>query len=111
MNGDGKRAGWTGTWVAIALCWLTGCNAGPAGSAPAASVTEAVRAATDRSAARRDVVTLSNGMKMRRVSLPSGYSHVLVGRVGPDGQPSIACVDSAPAAESFLAGGKQGDGQ
>ena len=111
MNGDVRRAAWTGAWAAVALCWLTGCNAAPAGSAPAASVTEAVRAATDRSAARRDVVTLSNGMRMRRVSNPTGYSHVLIGRPGPDGQPSIACVDSAPAAASFLAGGKQGDGQ
>jgi hypothetical protein len=117
MTGDVRRAGWTGAWVAIALCALAGCNAspsvGPTANARAAggSVVDEVRAATDRSAAQRGVVTLSNGMQMRRVSNPNGYSHVLVGRRGPDGQPSVSCVDSAPAAESFLAGGKQGNGQ
>ena len=111
MNGDVRRAAWTGAWAAIALCWLTGCNSALAGGAPAASVTEAVRAATDRSAARPEVLTLSNGMRMQRVSNPTGYNHVLIGRPDPDGQPSIACVDSAPAAEAFLAGGKQGAGQ
>ena len=67
------------------------------------AVVDDVRLATDRSAAQRDVVTLPNGERMRRVSLGNGYNHVLIGRVGPDGKPSVTCVDSAPAAESFLA--------
>jgi hypothetical protein len=115
MFGDVRRAGWTGAWVAIALCALSGCSAAPANPAASAgtngSVADAVRALTDRSAARRDVVTLSNGMRMKRVSLPNGYSHVVVGRMGADGQPSLSCVDNAPAAESFLAGGQRGNGQ
>jgi len=36
---------------------------------------------------------------------------VLVGKMGADGKPSVSCVNSAPAAESFLAGNKQGTGQ
>ena len=57
------------------------------------------------------MITLPSGERMRRVSLSSGFSHVLVAKPGPDGKPSISCVDSAPAAESFLAGNKQGAGQ
>jgi hypothetical protein len=107
MPGDVRRAGWTGVWAALALC---GCNAAPAASA-GGSVVDEVRAATDRSAARRDVVRLSNGMRMQRVSNPNGFSHVLVGRRGADGQPSVTCVDNAPGAASFLAGGQQGNGR
>lgn len=117
MNGYLGRAGWTGAWVGIALCWLSGCNAGPeAGSTPSArasepTVTEAVRQATDRSARREGMVTLPSGERMRRVSLEAGYTHVLVGRVDASGKRSIACVDGAPAAESFVAGGQKGEGQ
>ena len=74
-------------------------------------MTAAVRAATDRSAAQRGVVTLPSGERMRRVSNPTGYNHVLVGRVDADGKRSVACVDNAPAAESFLAPATQGNGQ
>lgn len=74
-------------------------------------MTASVRAATDRSAAQRSVVTLHSGERMRRVSLSNGYTHVLIGRVDADGNRSIACVDNAPAAESFLAPATQGDGQ
>jgi hypothetical protein len=110
MYGDLGRAARTGAWVAVALIALSACNAAPGGSSPAASggassapVVEYVRLATDRSAARQEVVTLPNGERMRRVSLPNGFSHVLVGRVDANGKRSLSCVDSAPAAESFLA--------
>jgi len=111
------RAGWTGAWVAVTLCALSGCNAAPtaspvvSGGTANRSVVDAVRAATDRSAARVDVVTLSNGMQMKRVTVPNGYNHVVIARTGPDGQPSLSCVDNAPAAEVFLAGDRQGNGQ
>jgi hypothetical protein len=116
MTGEVKRAVSIGASMAIALCALAGCNASPT-TPPAStgtasrSVMDEVRAATDRSAARTGVVTLSNGMRMRKTSNPTGYSHVLVGRMGADGQPTVSCVDSAPAAESFLAGGQHGNGQ
>ena len=112
------RADGTGAWVVLALCALGACNAAPEGDAAApktgaqaATVVEEVRVATDRSGAQREVITLPSGERMRRVSLSSGFSHVLVAKPGPDGKPSISCVDSAPAAESFLAGNKQGAGQ
>lgn len=112
MNGHEGRAGWTGAWVALALCSLSGCNAAPeAATRSEGPVTSAVRAATDRSAARPEVVTLPSGERMRRVSLSTGYNHVLVGRVDADGKRSVACVDSAPAAASFLAPAGQGDGE
>ncbi len=116
MNGDLSRAGWTGAWVGLALCALTACNAAPENNPPAAStgassVVEAVRVATDRSGIKTDVITLPNGERMRRLSLRSGFNHVLVGRMGPDGKPSITCVDSAPAAEAFIAGAGAGAGQ
>ena len=119
MDGDLGCAGWTGAWMGLALCALTACNAVPGtssiGTTPAgptaASVVDEVRRATDRSAAHANVVTLPNGERMRRVRLGNGFSHVLVGKIGPDGKPSVSCVDAAPAAESFLAGNKQGDGQ
>ncbi len=115
MNGHLWRASWTGVWV-LALCALTACNAGPELPAPAASagarsVVEAVRVATDWSELRQQSITLPSGERMRRASLASGFGHVLVGRMGPDGKPSISCVDSAPAAESFLAAGGSGAGQ
>lgn len=112
MNGHEGPAGWTGAWVALALCCLTACTAAPE-TAPRAGapVTAAVRAATDRSAAQRAVVTLPSGERMRRVSNPTGYNHVLVGRVDADGKRSVACVDSAPAAESFLAAPAQDSAQ
>ena len=118
MNGDLWRAGSVGAWMALALSALTACNAAPATTgrstanlAASGSVVDDVRLATDRAAAQRDVVTLPNGERMRRVSLGNGLSHVVVGKMGPGGQPSVSCLDSAPAAESFLAGNKQGDGQ
>jgi len=116
MNGDLRRAGGAGAWMALALSALTACNAAPAPSgsstanlAATSSVVDDVRLATDRAAAQRDVVTLPNGERMRRVSLGNGFSHVVIGKMGPDGKPSVTCVDNAPAAESFLAG--QGSGQ
>jgi len=115
MTRDVRRVGWTGVWMAVGLSVIAGCNAspttGPSAGAVTGSVLDDVRAATDRSAAEPGVVTLSNGMRMRRVSSPNGFSHVLVGRRGADGHPSVSCVDSAPAAESFLAGGQRGNGQ
>ena len=120
MNGDLGRGGWTGPWMALALCALAACNAAPGAGAGAAttgaaatatSVVDAVRVATDRSGAQRDVLTLPNGQRMRRVSLGSGSTHVLVGRMGPDGKPLVSCVDSAPAAAEFLRGEAQGNGQ
>jgi hypothetical protein len=118
MNGDLRRAGWAGAWMALTLSALTACNAAPATTgnstanlAATRSVVDDVRLATDRAAAQRDVVTLPNGERTRRVSLENGFSHVVVGKMGPDGKPSVTCVDNAPAAESFLAGNKQGSGQ
>ncbi len=118
MNGDGKRAGGIGARMAIALCCLAGCNAGPGASTPLATSTamsstvrDAVRVATDRSGARQDVVTLPSGERMRRLSLGNGFSHVVIGKMGADGKASVSCVDNAPDAESFLAGSKQGDDQ
>jgi len=104
--------------MAVALGFLAGCNAGTGAGASSAnssavstSVKESVRVATDRSGARVGVVTLPDGQRLKRSSLSSGYSHVLVGKMGPDGRPSISCVDNAPAAESFLAGGGPGNVQ
>jgi len=118
MNRDVRRAGALAARMAVALWWLAGCNTGPGASAPAASpnavpssVREAVRVATDRSAARQSTVTLPSGERLQRVSLSNGFSHVVVAKMGPNGRPSISCVDSAPAAEAFLAGGSQGNGQ
>ena len=116
MNVDLGRAGWIGACVAFALCALAACNAtpespSPAGSAPARSVGEAVRVATDRSGIQQEVITLPSGERVRRASLRAGFNHVLVGRMGPDGKPSITCVDSAPAAEAFLTAGSTGAGQ
>jgi hypothetical protein len=118
MNGDVKRAGAVAIQMAVALCWLAGCNAGSGGATSAASsgaasstLLEAVRAATDRSGAQRSTVTLPSGERLQRMSFPQGYSHVVIAKRGPDGRPSVSCVDSAPAAESFLAGGDQGNAQ
>jgi len=117
MYGDLGRAVRTGAWVAVAFIALSACNAAPGGSSPAASaaarsaVVEDVRLATDRSGARQEVVTLPNGERMRRVSLSAGFSHVVVAKPGPDGKPSVSCVDSAPAAEAFLESNAQGAGQ
>lgn len=118
MNGDGKGTGGMGARMAIALCCLAGCNAGPGASTPPATSTampstvrDAVRVATDCSGAQRDIVTLPGGERMLRVSLGNGFSHVVVGKMGEDGKASVSCVDNAPAAESFLAGNKQGEDQ
>ena len=117
MYGDLGRAVRTGAWVAVAFIALSACNAAPGGSSPAASaaarsaVVEDVRLATDRSGARQEVVTLPNGERMRRVSVSSGFTHVVVAKPGPDGKPSVSCVDSPAAAEAFLTGSTQGTGQ
>ena len=119
MTRDVRRAGWTYGWVVgAAACALAACNAAPGSNVPTTnaqgavrSVVEEVRLATDRSAAQQEVVTLPSGERMKRVSLGNGFSHVLVGKMGRDGKPSISCVDRAPAAEAFLAGNKQGNGQ
>jgi len=102
MNGQVGQTGRAGGWMLTALLVLGGCTAAPESGA-GGPVTSAVRAATDRSAAQRSVVTLPSGERMKRVSLPTGYNHVLLGRVDADGKRSFACVDSVPAAESFLA--------
>jgi len=112
----GARAG---VCAGIVLAWLTGCNSNPspassAAAAPRSSVGAAVRIATDRSGAQPEVVTLPNGMRMRRLDGRDGFNHVVIGRVGADGKRSIACVDSESAAEAFLTGagtGATGAGQ
>src|SRR5215467_3362677 len=111
MTRDVRRAGWTYRWLGAAACALAACNAAPGSNVSTEnaqftgrSVVEEVRLATDRSGAQLDVVTLPNGERMKRVSLGNGFSHVLVGKMGADGKPSVSCVNSAPAAESFLAG-------
>jgi hypothetical protein len=118
MNGDLGRACRTGAWVALALGVLGGCNAAPAGNSAAqvhaaapAAVVEDVRVATARSGLQQDVVTLPSGERMRRVSVSSGFTHVVVAKPGPDGKPSVSCVDSPAAAEAFLTGSTQGTGQ
>jgi len=118
MYGDLGRAGRAGAWVALALIALSGCNTAPESTDSRASVgasskpvIDEVRLTTDRSAARQEVVTLPSGERMRRVSLQNGFSHVAIAKPGPNGKPTISCVDSAPAAEAFLAGNPQGSGQ
>ena len=105
MNGVLGRAG---ARVVLGLCALTACGEAPRGTEPGAtaaagSVVEKVRLATDRTGTREEIVTLPSGERLRRVASATAYSHVLVAKVGADGKPSITCVDSAPAAESFLA--------
>jgi hypothetical protein len=118
MNGDLGRTTRAGAWVALALGALSACNAAPGGSAAApvpgaapAKVMEEVRLATERSGAKHELVTLPNGERMRRVSVSSGFTHVLVAKPGTDGKPSISCVDSPRAAEAFFTGNKQETGQ
>lgn len=112
MNRDLRRACRTGGWVGLALCVLGGCNAAPAGHAAAPSaVVEDVRVATARSGLQQGVVTLPSGERMRRVSVSSGFSHVLVAKPGPDGKPAVSCVDSPGAAEAFFTGDTQGTAQ
>ena len=118
MRREVRHARWSARWVAVAVCTLTACNGAPETTGPSAnagassrSVVEEVRLATDRSTAQSEVVTLPNGERMKRVRLGNGFSHVMIGKVGPDGKPSVSCVDRPAAAESFLAGSKQGGGQ
>lgn len=112
MNGDLGRACRAGAWLALALIALTGCNAAPVGRAAApAAVVEDVRVATARSGLQQGVVTLPSGERMRRVSVSSGFSHVLVAKPGPDGKPTVSCVDSPGAAEAFFTGDTQGTAQ
>jgi len=111
MNGHHWRSG----TLLVALCSLAGCSPAPASTAPpaapATSVTEAVRASTDRSTVRQDVVTLPSGERMFRARSSGAFGHVLIGRVDAAGKRSVACVDNVPDAESFLAGGAQGAAQ
>jgi hypothetical protein len=118
MYGDLGRAGRAGAWVTVALIALSGCNAAPGGDAAApgsgaapAKVLEDVRVATDRSALKQEVVTLPNGQRMQRMSGSSGFTHVLVAKPGPDGKPSVSCVDSPGEAEAFFTSSHQGAGQ
>ena len=117
MYGHLGRTARTGAWVAVAFSALSACNAAPGRSSPAASsgapsaVVEEVRRATDRSGAQQEVVTLPNGERMRRVSVSAGFTHVTVAKPGPDGTPSVRCVDSAPEAEAFLQSNSQRAGQ
>jgi len=115
MYGDLGRAGRAGAWVVLALCALSACNAAPGqtaaspnAAAPTATVVEAVRVATDRSGVQQSALTLPGGQRVRRLTLPNGFNHVLVARMGPDGKPVVSCVDSAPAAEAFLSTGSGG---
>jgi len=115
MYGDLGRAGRAGAWVVLALCALAGCNAAseraaPATAAQTAQVVEGIRVATDRSGIQQGRLTLDNGQGIRRLSLQNGFNQVMVARMGPDGRPVVSCVDSAPAAQAFLASGK-GAGQ
>jgi len=114
MDGDLGRAGRTGAWVVLALIALNACSAAPEASAAASprashSVVEEVRVATDRSALRQDRLTLPNGQRIRRLNSPNGFNQVAVARMGPDGKPVVGCVDSAEAAEAFLAGSGAGE--
>jgi len=118
MTEDLGRAGHIGAWVALTLIALTACNAAPtaaaAGGAAGAKPTpmaEAVRAATDRSGVQQDKMTLQGGEQVRRLSLGTGFNHVAVSRVGPDGKPVVGCVDSAAEADAFLKAGSQEGGQ
>jgi len=108
MTGDLGRAGRIGAGVALALMALTACNAEGARPTP---VSAAVRAATDRSGMQQGKLTLQGGEQVRRLSLGTGFNHVAVSRVGPDGKPVVGCVDSPAEAEAFLAAGRQGAGQ
>ena len=106
MNRDLGRASRVGARVALALGALSACTAAPEGTAAAyAPVVEAVRVATDRSGLEKSTMTLPSGERVRRMTLRNGFSHVVIGRKGPDGKTVLSCVDNAPAAEAFLAGG------
>jgi hypothetical protein len=115
MTGDLGRAGRIGAWVTLTLIALTACNAAPAAEGAAGAkptpVAEAVRAATDRSGVQQGSVTLQGGERARRLSLGTGFNHVAVSRVGPDGKPVVGCVDSAAEADAFLKAGRQGAAQ
>lgn len=114
MYGDLGRAVRAGAWGVLTLIGLSACNAAPeansAAPPPASrSVVEDVRVATDRSALRQDSLTLPGGQRIRRLSSPNGFNQVVVARMGPDGKPVMSCVDSAEAAEAFLAGSGAGE--
>jgi hypothetical protein len=118
MTGDLGRAGRIGAGVALTLMALTACNAAPTGTASGGTaaaqptpVSAAVRAATDRSGMQQGKLTLQGGEQVRRLSLGTGFNHVAVSRVGPDGKPVVGCVDSPAEAEAFLSAGRQGAGQ
>jgi hypothetical protein len=114
MTGDLGRAGRIGVWVALALIALTACSAAPAGGTAGAQATPigaAVRAATDRSGMQQSTMALEGGGQVRRLSLGTGFNHVAVSRVGPDGKPQVSCVDSPAEAEAFLKAGRQGAAQ
>jgi hypothetical protein len=116
MHGELGRAGGAGAWVTVALIALCSCNTAPGGDAPGAraapaNVIQDVRVATDRSALKQDVVTLPNGDRMRRMSGGPAFGHVLVAKPGPDGKPSVSCVDSPEQAEAFFTSNQQGAAQ
>jgi hypothetical protein len=116
MTGDLGRAGRIGAWVALALMALTACNAAPAataagGTAGGSPVADAVQVATDRSGIQQGKATLPGGQSLRRLSLGTGFNHVALSRVGPDGKPVVSCVDGPAEAEAFLKAGRQGAGQ
>jgi hypothetical protein len=114
MNGDQSRTRAVAA-VLVVLGFLAGCSPAPVGIAPPAtqptSVTEAVRASTDRSTVQHDVVTLPSGERMIRMRSSTAFGHVVIGRVDAAGKRSVACVDNVPDAEAFLAGGPQGAAQ
>ena len=70
---------------------------------PGAPVRDAVRAATDRSAAQRDMVTLPCGERMRRVSLGNGYNHVArrTDGCGREDAPSAVSTTRPPPSRSW----------
>ena len=115
MTGDLGRIG---AWTALALIALIGCNAAPAGAAGGGTagaqptpLGAAVGAATDRSGMQRSTMAMEGGGQVRRLSLGTGFNHVAVSRVGPDGKPQVSCVDSPAEAEAFLKSGRQGAAQ
>ncbi|HUM11141.1 MAG TPA: hypothetical protein VLT82_09360 [Myxococcaceae bacterium] len=100
------------------ICELVACAepAAPASAAASATearraspqVVEAVRSATTRAPGKTESVAVPEGGHLQRVTLGSGYQHVVVGRLEADGTVSTACVDSAPQAEAFLSGSASG---
>jgi len=95
----------------LALC-LIACSGGvppaPEPVAPNAAVSPAVmaevRAATARTPAQVETVTLPNGERLKRASFGTGRQHVVLGRRNADGSVSTSCVNTPTQAEAFLGG-------